>query len=140
MKKASLYALSDEIEDELLSISLIKYGKKVICGTSEGPLVIFQWDWFGDFKDRLIGHPSSIFSIAKYDENNIFTACEDGFIRYVSISPNKIKHIVVDNFESEIPNNFENKKFKEVNCLSIGECKLILCKFSKKISFCCFEY
>ncbi len=122
MKKANLYALSDNIEDELLCMSLINYGKKVICGTSDGPLVIFQWDWFGDFKNRLLGHPSSIFSIAKYDEYNVFTACEDGLIRYVSISPNKLKNIIVDKFEKN--QDFENKNFKEVNCLGVSRSKL----------------
>ena len=128
MNKLKLYALSDCIEDELLSISIIKDGKKVICGTSEGPLVIFQWDWFGDFKDRLIGHPSSIFSIAKFDENKVFTACEDGNIRYISISPNYIKSMIVDNFEKKDIPNFENRNFKEVSCLCLTKSILLLIK------------
>ena len=120
-KKKNLYALSDCIEDELLSISLINNGKKLICGTSEGPLIIFQWDWFGDFKDRIIGHPSSIYSIAKYDENNVFTACEDGYIRYVSISPNNINNVFFENYEKSECLKFENNNFKEVTSLSINK-------------------
>lgn len=33
--------------------------------TSEGNLLLFKWDYFGDFKDRIIGHPNSIDSIVK---------------------------------------------------------------------------
>ena len=105
----------------MLSISLINNGKKLICGTSEGPLIIFQWDWFGDFKDRIIGHPSSIYSIAKYDENNVFTACEDGYIRYVSISPNNINNVFFENYEKSECLKFENYNFKEVTSLSINK-------------------
>ncbi len=75
-------------------VSLMKYGKKVLCGTSEGPIVIFQWDWFGDYKDRLIGHPSSILTMAKYNENYIFTGCDDGNIRLCQLEPKNIGFLI----------------------------------------------
>jgi WD40 repeat protein len=62
--KYKLYALSDNIEDELTSMKLIKNGQKVACGTSEGPIVVFNWDWFGDYKDRILGHPASVNCLA----------------------------------------------------------------------------
>jgi WD40 repeat protein len=58
--KTSLLALSDCMEEDLTSICLMKGGKFVCVSTSEGNILIFKWDYFGDFKDRVVGHPNSI--------------------------------------------------------------------------------
>jgi WD40 repeat protein len=43
---------SDDMEDELLSVKIIKNGKKVVCGTGEGVLAVFSWGTWGDVSDR----------------------------------------------------------------------------------------
>mmetsp|Transcript_15456 Transcript_15456/g.1388 ORF Transcript_15456/g.1388 Transcript_15456/m.1388 type:complete len:84 (-) Transcript_15456:473-724(-) len=78
------------MEEDLLSVTLVKDSKFVACSTSEGAILLFKWDYFGDFKDRIIGHPNSIDSMIKYDENTLITGSEDGFARAVSVYPNDI--------------------------------------------------
>ena len=82
--------LSDDQEDELLSIKVIKNGKKVICGTHEGVLNVFSWGTWGDVSDRFPGHPSSIDALAKVDEDTLLTGSSDGLVRVVSIHPDKL--------------------------------------------------
>lgn len=56
----ALYAKSDCMEEDLTDICLVKDSKFVCTSTSEGHLLLFKWDYFGDFKDRITGHPNSI--------------------------------------------------------------------------------
>ena len=96
LRKQELYAMSDNFEEDLTSMVICKYDKKVLCATSEGIINIFTWDWFGDCNDRIIGHPGSIDTMIKYDEDTIITGSEDGLIRGVSVLPNKIIAILGD--------------------------------------------
>jgi WD40 repeat protein len=95
-KPKELYAMSDNFEEDLTAICIVKKGKKVVVSTSEGILNIFSWDWFGDCNDRIVGHPNSIDTMIKYDEDTIITGGEDGLIRAVSVLPNKIVAILGD--------------------------------------------
>lgn len=88
--------MSDNLEEDLTSLAIMKYGKKVAVSTSEGNIALFSWDWFGDFKDRIKGHPNSIDTMIKYDEDTLITGSEDGLIRAVSVLPNKIIAILGD--------------------------------------------
>lgn len=40
---------SEEQDDELLSLALIKNGRKIVCGGQSGLLSIFTWDQWGTF-------------------------------------------------------------------------------------------
>jgi len=88
--------MSDNFEEDLTAVCLLKYGRKVVVSTSEGVINLFSWDWFGDCNDRLMGHPNSIDTMVKYDEDTIITGSEDGLIRACSILPNKILAILGD--------------------------------------------
>ena len=83
------FRLSDDQEDELLSIKIMKHGKKVVCGTQEGVLSVFSWGVWGDCSDRFPGHPSSIDALLKVDEDTLLTGSSDGIIRVVQIQPDK---------------------------------------------------
>ena len=82
----------------------MKNGKKVVTSSSEGVINLFSWDWFGDCRDRITGHPNSIESMVyikfiyklkiKLDENTLITGNEDGFVRGVSVYPNSITDIL----------------------------------------------
>ncbi len=120
LRKSSLYALSDCVEDELTCMRLIKH--KVACGTSEGPIVLFNWDWFGDYKDRIMGHPSGVNCMEKYDEDTLITGCEDGGIRFVTIAPKGIRSMICDK-KNEIT---KNNKFNEITSLSMSQGKQFL--------------
>jgi len=115
-----LYALSDFIEDELHCLKIMENGKKVVCGTSEGPLAIFNWDWFGDYKDRILGHPGTINCIEKFNEDMMFTGCEDGHIRIVSLYLKNIEKVIGDAKKLDIK---ENKEFNDIELLSLNMSK-----------------
>lgn len=55
LRKGRLFARSDTQEDELLSLALVKSGKKLLCGLQNGVLGIFSWGDFGDVSDRFTG-------------------------------------------------------------------------------------
>lgn len=88
--------LSDDIEDELLSIKVIKNGKKVVCGSANGVLNIWSYGTWGDISDRFPGHPKSVDALLKFDENTLLTGSSDGLIRVVSIHPDRMLGVLGD--------------------------------------------
>jgi WD repeat-containing protein 55 len=90
---------SDFQDDELLSLCILKNGRKVVCGTAEGVLAVFSFASWGDVSDRFPGHPASIDAILKVDEDTILTGSSDGLIRVVSIHPDKLIGLLGDNHE-----------------------------------------
>ncbi|OQR96269.1 transmembrane protein [Thraustotheca clavata] len=71
-------------------------GKKVVCGSQDGVLVIFSWGTWGDMSDRFPGHPDSVETMLKVDEDTILTGSSDGIIRVVQIHPNKLLGLIGD--------------------------------------------
>jgi len=102
LRKGKLDAMSDNMEDELLSITLVRNGTKVICGTQGGILDIFSWGNWGDISDRFPGHPESIDTIVPINENIICTGSSDGLIRVVNIFPNQLLGVVGEHEEFPI--------------------------------------
>ena len=88
--RGSLVAKSDHLEDELLSMALIKNGQKLVCGSQEGVLMLFSYGDFGDMNDRFIGHPESIDCMVVIDQDTICTGSSDGILRVVQVLPNKL--------------------------------------------------
>lgn len=79
-----LIAMSDFQDDELLSVAIVRDGKKVVCGSQTGILPIFSWGDFGDQKDRIKGHPMSVDAMVKLSEDGVLTGSSDGKIRAVA--------------------------------------------------------
>jgi len=102
LRKGKLEAMSDNIEDELLSITIVKNGSKVVCGSQGGILNIFSWGNWGDISDRFPGHPESIDTIVDLSEDIICTGSSDGLIRVVSILPNRLLGVVGEHEEFPI--------------------------------------
>jgi hypothetical protein len=101
LRKGELYAMSDNFEEDLSSVAIMKEGKKVVASGADGIINIFSWDYFGDCNDRIVGHPGTIDTMVKYDEDIVITGCEDGLIRAVSVLPNKIVAILGDPLDNE---------------------------------------
>lgn len=93
-KSGKLLAMSDQMEDEMLSMQLMKGGQKVVCGTQSGTLHIWSWGFWGDVSDRMPGHPQSVMKMVKIDESTVITCSEDGIIRVVQIQPNKLLGVI----------------------------------------------
>ena len=117
LRKHSLYALSDNLDEELNCLVTIKECNHILCGSGEGNILIFNWNWFGDFKDQIKGHPEGINSMDKYNDNIIFTGCEDGGIRICSMYPKGLRGIL----SSE--NNKKKSNFKDINKIKISKDK-----------------
>lgn len=95
-KRAESLRRSDDQGDELLSVKVMKHGKKVICGTQEGVLAVWSWGTWGDISDRFPGHPQSIDALCKVDEDTLLTGSSDGLVRLVQIHPDKLIGVLGD--------------------------------------------
>ncbi|GAB5589427.1 WD repeat-containing protein jip5 [Umbelopsis nana] len=114
IRKPNVAAMSDCMDDELLSVELIKNGKKAVVGSQDGVLSLWTYGDWGDYTDRYLGHPSSIDTICKLDEDTICTGSSDGIIRIVSILPNKFEGVIGDHgeeFPIERIRLADNKKY-----------------------------
>eukprot|EP00615_Pteridomonas_danica_P006641 CAMPEP_0114371084 /NCGR_PEP_ID=MMETSP0101-20121206/33024_1 /TAXON_ID=38822 ORGANISM="Pteridomonas danica, Strain PT" /NCGR_SAMPLE_ID=MMETSP0101 /ASSEMBLY_ACC=CAM_ASM_000211 /LENGTH=415 /DNA_ID=CAMNT_0001522995 /DNA_START=13 /DNA_END=1260 /DNA_ORIENTATION=- len=96
MKQQKLIGRSDELEEDILSVQIIKRGRKVVCGTNEGTILIFSWGYWSGGSDSFPGHPESVGAILKLNEETILTGSSDGFIRVVGIQPSKLYGLVGD--------------------------------------------
>lgn len=96
VRKATNTSRSDEQEAEMLCVQCIKGGKKVICGTQDGVILIFSWGKWGDCSDRYPGHPQTVDCMHSIDDGTVYTGSSDGLIRVVTIQPNKILGVVGD--------------------------------------------
>jgi len=108
--------LSDCIEEEICSMKIVDNNHRVACGTSDGNIALFKWDWFGDFKDRILGHPGSINTMAKVKENWLITGCEDGHLRFVSLLSKNIEKIIGD---TKSTMKLDNKGFNDIEDISL---------------------
>ena len=120
LSKNSLYALSDNLDEELNCLLPIKGCNHILCGTGEGNILIFNWNWFGDFKDQIKGHPEGINSMDRYNDNLIFTGCEDGGVRICSMYPKGLRGILSSK------NNKKKSNFKDINKIKISNDKNII--------------
>ena len=87
---------SDDQEAEMHCLSIIKNGRKVVCGTQNGVLLVFTWGHWGDCSDRFPGHPETVDCMFKIDENSVMTGSSDGLIRAVGVQPNKVIGVLGD--------------------------------------------
>jgi hypothetical protein len=69
------------MEDELLSVLVVKNGTKVVVGSQSGVLFIFDWGEWKNISDRFPGHPHSVDTMLKIDERTVITGSSDGLIR-----------------------------------------------------------
>ncbi|XP_022774723.1 WD repeat-containing protein 55 isoform X2 [Durio zibethinus] len=82
---------SEFSEDELTSVLVMKNGRKVICGSQSGTLLLYSWGFFKDCSDRFVDlSPNSIEALLKLDEDRLITGSENGLISLVGILPNRI--------------------------------------------------
>uniref|UniRef100_A0A3B1JFJ7 WD repeat-containing protein 55 n=1 Tax=Astyanax mexicanus TaxID=7994 RepID=A0A3B1JFJ7_ASTMX len=88
--KRRRFELLSEIQDgDLTSVSIMKRGQKVVCGSSEGTIYIFNWNEFGDMSDRFDLQAESVDCIVPITDSILCAASTDGVIRAVNILPNR---------------------------------------------------
>nr|XP_048298331.1 WD repeat-containing protein 55 [Myodes glareolus] len=90
IKRRRFELLSEPQSGDLTSVTLMKYGKKVACGSSEGTIYLFNWNGFGATSDRFALRAESIDCMVPVTENLLCTGSTDGTIRAVNILPNRV--------------------------------------------------
>ncbi|XP_019361549.1 PREDICTED: WD repeat-containing protein 55 [Gavialis gangeticus] len=90
LKRHRFELQSESQNGDLTSIALMKRGKKVACGSSEGTIYLFNWNGFGATSDRFAVKAESIDCMVPVTENVLCTGSIDGVIRAVNILPNRV--------------------------------------------------
>ena len=89
--------VSEDQEDELLSIAPIKHDSKLVVGTQLGILSLWApTRGLLDHVDRIPGHPASVDAMCTLDHDTVLTGSSDGLVRVVQILPHKLLGIVAD--------------------------------------------
>ncbi|XP_019420308.1 PREDICTED: WD repeat-containing protein 55-like isoform X2 [Lupinus angustifolius] len=100
LRRNKVQAQSEFSEDELLSVVIMKNGRKVVCGSQTGILLLYSWGCFKDCSDRFIDlSPNSIDTMLKLDEDRIITGSENGLINLVGILPNRVIQPIAEHSE-----------------------------------------
>ncbi|XP_060192309.1 WD repeat-containing protein 55-like isoform X2 [Lycium barbarum] len=103
LRSSKIQTRSEFSEEELLSVVIMKNGRKVICGTQSGTLLLYSWGFFKDCSDRFVDlSPNSIDALLKLDEDRVITGSENGLISLVGILPNKIIQPIAEHSEYPI--------------------------------------
>ncbi|XP_067136859.1 WD repeat-containing protein 55 [Centruroides vittatus] len=104
---------SELFDSEFLSAAVVKNGRKVLVGTGEGAINIFNWGEWGNISDRFPGHPESVDRIIAINNNIVCTGSSDGKIRAVHMFPHRFLGIVGDHedFPIESLSVSNNRKY-----------------------------
>lgn len=98
IRKTKPLAVSEDQEDELLSVCTVRGGSKTLCGTQSGVVHIFSSGDWGDCTDRFTGHPSSVDCLLPVtndgDDKFMVTGSSDGLLRLCSTLPNELVGLV----------------------------------------------
>ncbi|XP_017296756.1 WD repeat-containing protein 55 [Kryptolebias marmoratus] len=90
IKRRRFELLSEYQSGDLTSVALMKRGKKVVCGSSEGTVYIFNWNGFGATSDRFALKAESVDCIVPITDSIMCTASMDGYIRAINLLPNRV--------------------------------------------------
>ncbi|XP_053422592.1 WD repeat-containing protein 55 [Nycticebus coucang] len=90
IKRRRFELLSEPQSGDLTSVTLMKSGKKVTCGSSEGTIYLFNWNGFGATSDRFALRAESIDCMVPVTESLLCIGSTDGIIRAVNILPNRV--------------------------------------------------
>ncbi|KAM9312824.1 WD repeat-containing protein 55 [Gastrophryne carolinensis] len=90
IKRRRFELLSEYQNGDLTSVSIMKRGRKVACGSSEGTIYLFNWNGFGATSDRFAVKAESIDCMVPINDNIVCTGSMDGIVRAINILPNRV--------------------------------------------------
>ncbi|XP_040460882.1 WD repeat-containing protein 55 [Falco naumanni] len=90
VKRRRFELLSEPQNGDLTSVVLLKRGKKVACGSSEGTIYLFNWDGFGAASDRFALRAESVDCMVPITDSIVCVGSLDGVIRAVNVLPNRV--------------------------------------------------
>ncbi|XP_076048594.1 WD repeat-containing protein 55 isoform X1 [Oratosquilla oratoria] len=94
IKARKLEMQSEMYKSELTSLCLVRGDTRLVVGSGEGTLYIFNWGEFSFHLERLQGHPDMVHCMVPITDRLILTGCEDGNIRAVHFYANRFVGIV----------------------------------------------
>ncbi|NXS88868.1 WDR55 protein, partial [Erpornis zantholeuca] len=81
VKRRRFELLSEPQNGDLTSVVLMKRGRKVACGSSEGTIYLFNWDGFGAASDRFALRAETIDCMVPITDSIVCVGSLDGVIR-----------------------------------------------------------
>ncbi|UYV62992.1 WDR55 [Cordylochernes scorpioides] len=90
IRKKKMEVQSELFDSELLSAAFVKKESKLIVGTGEGVINIFNKDEWGNISDRFPVTTDSIDCLVPITEDVIAAGSSDGSILAINILPNKV--------------------------------------------------
>ncbi|XP_005100082.1 WD repeat-containing protein 55 [Aplysia californica] len=90
---------SELFDSELLCLARMKGGGKLVCGTSEGVLNIFNWGQWGNISDRFPCGQDQVDSLVPITDNVVCAGTSDGNIQAVHVLPNRVLGLVGQHME-----------------------------------------
>lgn len=119
-----------DLDDELLSLTIVKNDTKLLLGTQEGNIEIFNIGEWEDTFNRFTGHPDCVDTMLKIDEDTILTGSSDGMMRVISILPNKFLGVLGghDDFPIHTMKWSGNRQFiasASVDCVRLWNSKIL---------------
>ncbi|KAK7077269.1 WD domain repeat-containing protein 55 [Halocaridina rubra] len=89
-----LEAQSEMYNSELTSMALVRDNSRLVVGSGDGCMYIFNWGEFGFHIDRFAGHPGQINCSIPIGDRMLITGCEDGNIRAVHMYAHRYVGVV----------------------------------------------
>lgn len=119
-----------DLDDELLSVTIVKNNTKLLLGTQEGNIEIFNIGEWEETFNRFTGHPDCVDTMLKVDEDTILTGSSDGMMRVISILPNKFLGVLGghDDFPIHTMKWSGNRQFiasASVDCVRLWNAKIL---------------
>ncbi|KAF4756233.1 WD domain repeat-containing protein 55 [Perkinsus olseni] len=94
--KQKLKAMSDNQENELLSMCLVKDSKKLLTGDQNGVVGIWNYDYWGDVRDRIthMQNVTSLDNMIALDDSTVVCGGGDGYVRVFCVFPNAVRGVL----------------------------------------------
>ncbi|XP_023679334.1 WD repeat-containing protein 55 isoform X1 [Paramormyrops kingsleyae] len=90
IKRRRFELLSEFQDGDLTSVAIMKRGRKVVCGSSEGMIYLFNWNGFGATSDRFAIKAESVDCIVPVTDSILCIASMDGVVRAINLLPNRV--------------------------------------------------
>ncbi|NXK92332.1 WDR55 protein, partial [Formicarius rufipectus] len=125
VKRRRFELLSEPQNGDLTSVALLKRGRKVACGSSEGTIYLFNWDGFGAASDRFALRAESVDCMVPITDSIVCVGSLDGVIRAVNVLPNRVLGCVGQHLGEPI----------EQLAVAAGGALLASCAHDQKVKF-----
>lgn len=102
MRKPVMYAQSQCMNEDILSVCCAKGAGLIAAGTQEGIIYLFKWDKFNDSCDRIICGDNSIDSLCKLNDSQLLEGGFDGKLKVIGLYPNKVLRVLNDEKNKEL--------------------------------------